>query len=167
MKPLCFETGLYLHAPLELQHFFRRIAFILLMIAVPCSNVSAKGVEDVLSKIKATVALWEIVDYTVANIDIDQLSKNSDTRSLTRKLYSGNKYQIIAIGDRNFTDVDLTVYKKVNGSWVNVGKDVDTSNVAIVELDCSYSTEYKFEVKAYSFAAGSGTGYYGLAILFK
>lgn len=133
---------------------------------LPYAPVSAQDVTNILRGIISTISIWED-DYTVANIDIDRLSGNGDSRSLTRTLYGGNSYKVIAEGDNAFNDIDLVVYKKSGSSWIEIGKDVDETNVGIVNINPSVTAQYKFEVKAYKFKPGRSNGFYGLTIMFK
>jgi len=137
----------------------------LLICSLSFTNLSARDGHRIVTKVANVVELLEDDhDQTVASIQIDQLTKSSVTRTYTRTLYSGNTYIATAVGDANFTDVDLTVYRKQNGQWVQVDKDADSSNTAIVQFRCNSNCEYKFEVKAYSFASGSTVGYYGFIL---
>lgn len=124
-----------------------------------------KRIADIVA---ATIEYLEDEDLTIASVMIDQLSKSSDTRSYTRKLYKGNDYSAVATGSSSFSDIDMTVYRKSSsGDWVQVGKDIDSSNTCIVDFKCEITGDYKFEVKAYSFSSGSTNGYFGFILAFE
>ena len=104
---------------------------------------------------------------TITKMNSAMLSKTNNTMSYTATLYSGNDYVVYAFGDNRIKDTDLVVYRKdSSGSWVQVKRDVDTNNLAIVEFHCYTQGEYKFEVKAYEFESDYSRGYYGLIIGF-
>ena len=86
------------------------------------------------------------------------------TKTTTRILSSGWTYFIIAFGDYRFKDIDIKVYRNVQGSWQLVGKDNDSSAVAIVTVTPQYEGEYLIEISAYSFESGYEVGHYGLII---
>lgn len=88
----------------------------------------------------------------------------SDVKTTTRVLSSGYTYFIVAFGDYRFKDIDVKVYRRSAGGWVEVEKDVDTSATAVVTVTPSYTEEYKIEIKAYSFEPGYDVGHYGLII---
>ena len=49
-------------------------------------------------------------------------------------------------------------------SWVEVGRDTDSEDVALVEVSPKEQGEYKIEIKAYKFKEGYNVGHYGLII---
>ncbi len=121
--------------------------------------------QKIVRKVLSNVELLEDnYNETIASVQIDQLTTTTKTRTYTRYLYSGNSYTAVAVGDDNFTDVDMVVYRKSGGSWIEVDKDADTSNTCVVIFDCKQSGDYKFEIKAYKFSEGSTMGYYGFVL---
>lgn len=136
-----------------------------LLLCAGTQTATAGDGQKIVRKVLSNVELLED-DYneTIASVQIDQLTTTTKTRSYTRYLYSGNKYTSVAVGDDNFTDVDMVVYRKSGSSWIEVDKDADTSNTCVVIFDCKQSGDYKFEIKAYKFASGSTMGYYGFVL---
>ncbi|MBQ9640410.1 MAG: hypothetical protein IJV06_02435 [Bacteroidaceae bacterium] len=145
----------------------KRTAYIFTVLFWMSSNLAWAGDgAEIVEKVERQVLLLEAFDKTIASVMIDQLSSTSDTRTYTRTLYRGNTYKVVAAGDDHIKDTDLVVYRKSGSSWVEVKRDTDSSNCAVVSFDCNVSGEYKFEVKAYSFEPGYKNAYYGLIIAF-
>ncbi len=130
-------------------------------------SASAQSGIPIMRRVRELVSLLEDDnDETVAAIQVDQLSQSSNIRTYTRTLYSGNDYTAVAAGDDRIHDTDLVVYRRSGDSWVEVGRDADTSNTAVVTFHCSSTGEYKFEIKAYSFESGYSYGFYGFVLSF-
>ena len=101
------------------------------------------------------------MNYEIVRIEFDILST---TKTSIRTLSEGYNYTICAYGDDRFKDIDVKVYVKQNGSWVEVEKDEDVSATAVVSVTPAYTREYKIEIKAYQFDSGYSVGHYGLII---
>lgn len=142
-------------------------SMLFLMTMVSLTGYAGPG-KRIMNKVTQVVELLEDKDETIACIMIDQLTKSSESRSFTRTCYSGNTYTAVAIGDANFSDIDMVVYRESSsGGWIQVGKDTDTSATALVGFDCNSTGKYKFEIKAYSFSSGSSSGYFGFALSYE
>lgn len=123
---------------------------------------------DVAEKMHTYAAIMETIhEKTITKMNSALLTKNDNTMSYTATLYSGNDYVIYAFGDARIKDTDLIVYRKSSsGAWVEVKRDQDRNNLAIVDFHCYSEGTYKFEIKAYEFEPGYTRGYYGLIIGF-
>lgn len=86
------------------------------------------------------------------------------TKSTYRTLSSNWTYRIVAFGDYRFKDIDLKVYRKVNGQWVSVGSDSEESSIAMVSVSPKSEGEYRIDITAYSFVEGYSAGHYGLIV---
>lgn len=110
----------------------------------------------------------EIVRYVEDEMNMEVVRQEYDilrtTKTTTRILDSGWTYAIIAFGDYRFKDIDVKVYRNVQGSWQLVAKDNDASAVALVTVTPQYEGEYLIEITAYSFEPGYDVGHYGLII---
>ena len=154
---------------LKIKNVCKVMAFALLLFFANANNVWAGYGADVAKKIATYVEIMESVQgNNITKINSALLTKEDNVMSYTARLYRGNDYTIYAFGDERISDTDLTVYRKnSSGEWVQVAKDADSSNLAIVKYTCTTSGEYKFTIKAYSFKAGYTRGYYGLVIGWK
>ncbi len=81
-----------------------------------------------------------------------------------RDLHSGYTYGICAFGDYRIEDLDIKVYKDVDGEPVLVKKDIDSSDIAMIVVEPSSTGSYIIEISAYKFVEGYSVGHYGLII---
>jgi len=81
-----------------------------------------------------------------------------------RYLHEGWEYAIIAFGDFRVKDMDVKVYKDVDGNWVEITKDEDVDATAIVTVTPSYTAQYMIEIECYEFEPGYSVAHYGLII---
>jgi len=61
-------------------------------------------------------------------------------------------------------DIDIYVYKDVDGKWVLVEKDDDTSSKAAVIINPSSDGTYLIKIKVYKFREGYSAARYGLFV---
>ena len=109
-----------------------------------------------------------LVDYLENELDLEIVRMEYDilktTKTTTRTLSPGWTYRIVAFGDYRFKDIDVSVYRKINGSWTLIERDQDSSEIALVVITPEYAEEYLIEIKAYSFNEGYEVGHYGLIV---
>jgi hypothetical protein len=74
-------------------------------------------------------------------------------------------YIVAAVGDEKVADIALVIFKKVDGSWVEVKKDQEHKNSALLEIDPSTTGEYAIDLKVTKFKDSSKTGHVGLFVL--
>lgn len=118
---------------------------------------------------KPITAIGEaLINYVEDNLEKEIVRLEYDilatTKTTTRFLAKDWTYTIIAFGDERFEDIDIVVYRKSGGAWVEVGRDTDSEDVALVEVSPKEQGEYKIEIKAYKFKEGYNVGHYGLII---
>ncbi|MBQ2519981.1 MAG: hypothetical protein II540_01690 [Paludibacteraceae bacterium] len=138
--------------------------FTFLMVGVICAFAGNSSTTMTPIMSRAT----EIVRYVEDEMDMEVVRMEYDIlrtkKTTTRVLSSGWTYMIIAFGDYRFKDIDVKVYRNVQGSWQLVDKDNDSSALAIVSITPQYEGEYMIEIVAYSFESGYDVGHYGLII---
>ena len=100
-------------------------------------------------------------DKEIVHIEYDIIRESKD---ITRYLSSGYEYSIVAFADDRVEDLDVVIYKKSGGRWVEVAKDTDSSSVSVASVTPKTEGEYKFEVKVYKYASGYSACHYGLMI---
>ena len=105
----------------------------------------------------------EAHNYEIVRMEFDLVSA-SRPKETFRELHSDWTYSIWAFGDFRFEDIDITVYKDVNGKWEQVEKDNTSDNTAIVTFKPTSSGMYKIDVIAYKFKSDYTVGHYGLII---
>lgn len=103
----------------------------------------------------------EEYDQEIVRIEFDIVVTSSDTY---RVLTSDYNYGILAFGDYRISDIDLKVYKDVDGEWTLITEDNEADSSAYVSVEPSYTGEYLIEITAYSFEEGYDRGHYGLII---
>lgn len=81
-----------------------------------------------------------------------------------RYLHEGYEYAIVAFGDFRVKDMDVKVYKDVDGTWIEITKDEDIDATAIVTVTPSYTAQYKIEIECYEFEPGYTVAHYGLIV---
>ncbi len=97
----------------------------------------------------------------IVKMDFDILS---DVKTAYRELHEAWNYGIIAFGDYRFEDIDIEVFKDVDGSWVAIKSDTEAIPQAGVTVEPSATGTYRIDIKAYKFKEGFETGHYGLII---
>lgn len=141
---------------------FRLLLLIAFAAVLSTAHADERSMQPILSKGEIIANYVENeLDKEIVRIEYDILST---TKTTTRILSKGWNYTILAFGDDCFEDIDLIVYRKNNGAWVEVGRDADSEALALVNVSPNTQGEYKIEIKAYKFKAGYNVGHYGLII---
>ncbi|MBN2379851.1 hypothetical protein JXM67_08640 [candidate division WOR-3 bacterium] len=92
-----------------------------------------------------------------------------DPQQFNRTLRSGWTYLITAFADWRVSDLDIIVYKDVDGQWIEIERDEETDNTPVVVVEPSSDGVYLVEIKVYSFATDDyddsyTAAHYGLII---
>lgn len=98
----------------------------------------------------------------IVRMEYDIIS--STTKSSYRELVAGYTYGIFAFGDYRIKDLDIRVYKSVDGEWMLVKKDEEAQDPAIVFIEPSVTGTYRIDISAYEFEPGYSAAHYGLII---
>jgi hypothetical protein len=85
-------------------------------------------------------------------------------KSFTRTLHEGWTYGVAAFADWRVADLDITVYKDVDGQWVEVQKDEQTDNTPSVVITPSQAGIYMIELGVYEFSEEYTAAHYGMLI---
>lgn len=97
----------------------------------------------------------------IVRVEMDILTS---TKTSFRNLQEGYKYQVIAYGDFRFKDIDVSVSRWNGSEWVVMNKDADDSDMAMVTIIPTSTSDYKIEITAYKFHEGYKAGHYGLIV---
>lgn len=84
--------------------------------------------------------------------------------SYSRTLYEGYTYGITAFGDWRISDLDIIVYKDVDGQWVEIERDEEVDNQPTVFVEPSSSGTYSIDLEVYTWEEGYTAAHYGLII---
>ncbi|NLI99243.1 hypothetical protein GX441_11375 [bacterium] len=106
--------------------------------------------------------LEDSLDQEIVHMQADIIG--ADGLSYTRTLRSGWTYGITAFGDWRISDLDITVYKNVDGSWVEIEKDEEVDNNPTVTVVPSSDGEYKIELDVYEWDGDYTAAHYGLIV---
>lgn len=147
-----------------MSNIARKILLLILSLFVSSSIFSdySTSMFPIMNKSEGIVKMIENdLNMEIVRIEYDILSTSKST---IRTLTNGWTYMIVAFGDFRFRDIDIKVYRYVNGYWQLIEKDMDAESVAAVSITPSYTEEYKIEISAYSFESDYNVGHYGLII---
>lgn len=123
------------------------------------------SMNNILELAAPIVELIEVEnDQEIVRMEFDILSSSASSKITMRTLYSGWTYGICAFGDYRISDLDIKVYKDVDGEPILLKKDDDTSDVAVVTIEPSSTGNYIIEISSYKFVDGYSAGHYGLII---
>ena len=119
---------------------------------------------SIIKRGQVIIALLESTDEEIVSAQYDLIHK-SNPQVIYRTLSSDYTYTLtgFAQSDR-ISDLDIIVYKKVGGEWVEEAKDVKTDATPIVSVKPSYTREYKIVLKGYSWQSGYDVSCYGLIV---
>ena len=96
------------------------------------------SMSNILELAAPIVELIEVEnDQEIVRMEFDILSSSASSKITMRTLYSGWTYGICAFGDYRISDLDIKVYKDMDGEPVLLKKDDDASDVAVVTIEPS------------------------------
>ena len=128
------------------------------------NTAMAADMFDLIKKGQNTISLLEILDEEIVRAEYDLIRKNSP-QTIYRTLSSDYTYTITGFAQaERVEDLDIVVYKKVNGTWVEEAKDTKADATPVVTIKPSYTREYKIVVKVYSWKSSYDIACYGLII---
>jgi len=109
---------------------------------------------DALKYIRAA----EDKSFEIVRMEFDIIT---DTKSTFRTLQEGWTYAILAFGDYRISDIDIAIYKDVDGTWTLVQNDNAAAENASVIVKPSSTEMYRIDIKAYKFVSGYTAAHYG------
>ena len=117
----------------------KKVLFILMLLVVSLTTFSQTSYENYKSLYRSYC--WNIGNEQYANLT------QGGTAYTYMNFTSGSTYSIIACSnDADVTDVDVFVYLSDGTLFM---KDTDTSAIAIVKFDCTYTQQVKIVIKNY------------------
>lgn len=142
------------------------LAGIALALLLPGALIAA----DEYTTMKGMVEdLAEYVEYLedemnqeIVNLHVDIIFEGPE--SYMRPLSSDWTYLITAFADWRVADLDIIVYKDVDGEWVEIERDEETDNYPTVVVEPTSNATYLIEIDVYSFVEGYTAAHYGLII---
>lgn len=144
----------------------RKIPASFLIIMLFSSMLFAQNVDismgEFIEEISEYVQVIE-TDYgqEVVRTEFDIIRTSKETYRILTDDY---EYGVFVIGDDRIKDIDVKVYKKVEGDWTLIGQDEEEDAQALVTIEPSTTTQYKIEISAYEFHEGYEVGFYSLIV---
>ena len=119
--------------------------------------------KDVIIEMAGYVAFLEdSLDQEIVHMQADIITE--DGKTFTRTLHEGWTYGVTAYGDWRVDDLDITIYKDVDGEWVKIVDDEATDNHPTVTVKLSTTGIYLIELEVYSFNKDYTAAHYGMLI---
>ena len=106
--------------------------------------------------------LEDSLNQEVVHMQADIITDNG--ASFTRILHESWTYGITAFGDWRVKDLDIVVYKDVDGEWVEVESDDAKNNFPRVEVKPLETGAYLIEIEVYKWANDYTAAHYGMLI---
>lgn len=124
-------------------------------------NVTGTSMQDIYIAGAYLVDALEKADQEIVHLQYDIVAEKS-TKSVYRELSSSWMYTIFGFSDFRVKDLDITVYKYIDGQWYFVDKDQLHDNYPTVTILPTSSGLYRFDITGYAFAKDYSSGHYGL-----
>ena len=144
----------------------KKIAFPLLILMHFSQMLFAQDIDlsmgEFIETISESIQLIE-TDYgqEVVRTEFDIIRTSKET---FRTLTDSYEYGIFVIGDDRIKDIDVEVFKVVDGDWILIKKDDKEDAQALVMIEPSTTAQYKIKISAYEFHEGYEVGFYSLAV---
>ncbi len=144
----------------------KKIAVPLLILMHFSLVLSAQDIDlsmgEFIEEISESILLIE-TDYgqEVVRTEFDIIRTSKET---FRYLTDDYEYGIFVMGDDRIKDIDVEVFKVVDGDWILIKKDDDEDTQALVMINPSTTAQYKIKISAYAFEEGYEVGFYCLAV---
>lgn len=84
--------------------------------------------------------------------------------SYSRDLVKGYTYGITAFGDWRIADLDVIIYKDVDGQWVEIERDEEADNQPTVFVEPTSTGTYSIDLVVYTWSGDYSAAHYGLVI---
>jgi len=108
-----------------------------------------------------TTMIEDTLGAEIVRVEMDIINQPKDS---FRYLFEGWTYGIAAFADWRVIDLDVEIYKDVDGKWILIEKDDSTDNNPLIFVTPSATGQYRIHVKAYKFLEGFDAAHYGLII---
>ena len=123
----------------------------LLALVVVSIAVYASSYQEAKSRAYASAVLLSAGGYKLKGMKGEYLNQ-SEFKTYSVYLYSGNQYAILGAGDNSVRDLDVQIYNK---DWTLIASDNSNSNVSIVKFYPPRTGRYLIRTQMYS-----GNGYF-------
>ncbi len=119
--------------------------------------------KDILFDMETYVEyLEDSLNQEVVHIQADIITEKGTT--FTRTLHEGYTYGVAAFGDWRIKDLDIAIYKDVDGEWVKMTSDSEADNTPHVIHAPSSTGAYMIELTVYKWLEDNTVAHYGMLI---
>jgi len=108
------------------------------------------------------IFLEDSLDQEIVHLQADIIG--TEGTSFTRTLHEGWTYGVTAFGDWRINDLDITIYKDVDGQWVEIEKDEAVNNHPTISVVPSSTGTYLIELSVYAFNEDYTVAHYGMLV---
>jgi len=108
------------------------------------------------------IYLEDSLEQEIVHLQADIIG--TDGSSFTRTLHEGWTYGITAFTDWRVEDLDITIYKDVDGQWIELESDDAAGNDPTVMIEPSSTGIYLIELEVYKFNEDYTAAHYGMII---
>ncbi len=119
--------------------------------------------KDIMLDMSAYVTyLEDSLSQEIVHLHADIIGEDGVT--YTRTLYKGWTYGVTAFGDWRVKDLDIIIYKDVDGEWIEIKRDEEEDNQPTIIIEPSATGNYMVELLVYKFNEEYSVAHYGLVI---
>jgi hypothetical protein len=108
------------------------------------------------------VLLEDSLNQEIVHLHADIIT--TDGVSYSRTLRAGWTYGVTAFGDWRIADLDVIIYKDVDGQWIEIERDEAEDSNPTVMVQPSSDGTYSIDISVYSFSGDYSAAHYGLVI---
>lgn len=125
-------------------------------------NANGTSMKPILMQSIDILGTFEDENYEIVRIEYDIIQ---DEKISYRTLHNGYTYGLAAFGDYRIEDIDLSLYKNVDDTWVKIDEDSEVDPQAVLIVTPSNTGDYAIKIAAYKFVEGYNSAHYSLMIL--
>lgn len=115
----------------------------------------------IMERAAAVVGMLEKKEMEVVRMELDIVAGMKETQRILTDEYT---YGAIAVADDRVDDLDIYVFKEVDGEWVQVKKDDTEDATPAVVIKPNQTSLYKFVIKAHKYVGSYTAAHYALII---
>ena len=140
------------------------IMFVLILMtpAILQADIYTTMQEIMITMEDYVIYLEDSLEQEIVHLQADIIG--TDGSSFTRTLHEGWIYGITAFADWRVEDLDIIIYKDVDGQWVELESDDATDNNPTVIIEPSSTGIYLIELEVYKFNEDYTAAHFGMII---
>lgn len=135
--------------------------FLILGASASAQRDDGTSMRPIMLSTDRIVSALEEKNYEVVRIEMDIVAGAKETY---RTLSDAWEYGAVAVADDRVEDLDIYVFKEVDGEWVEVTRDDTEDKIPAVTMKPSSTAAYKFVVSVPKYVEGFTAAHYALVI---